>query len=126
MYVAAADVRVRSRREPAMPDLLEFRAVEQRKRRHLALVVGGMVVAIVCTVLRCVPALDDSLSGQPAYMDAFANAMAQKVAEMLRREYPIIVTRDEHPDCRSVTQERTDNSDDAVAAGDARYPRGVG
>lgn len=114
MYDTAADTRLRIRSKPAMPDMPEFREVQRRKRRHIALVLGGMVVAIVCTVLRCVPALDDALSGQPAYMDAFANAMARNVAEMLHREYPIIVTRDEHPDCQSVTQERTDNSDDAV------------
>lgn len=75
--------------------------------------VGAGVMLIVSLAVRFVPPINDALSGEPRYIEAFADLMGRQIADTTRGEYPVLVSQAENADCRSVNQGQTSDYDDA-------------
>ncbi len=95
-----------------MTALSNFRVFQHRKRQSLTGIVVTGAVLIAALVGRLVPPLNDALSGQPRYMEAFADLMGRQIANTTRQEYPVLVSQAENADCRTV-EGRTSDYDDA-------------
>ncbi len=93
--------------------LSDFRALQHRKRQSLTGIVVSSTVLIAALVGRFVPPLKDALSGPPRYMEVFSDLMARQIANTTRNEYPVLVSRAENADCRSVNEGHTSDDDDA-------------
>jgi hypothetical protein len=86
---------------------------QKQKRACLILVTFTGIAALLCVVVRCVPILDDWISGPARPVRALAEQSAKAVAAATANEYPIIVTETESEACQNAQVAADSEYDDA-------------
>ena len=97
-----------------MLGLFNFEIERQRKGRLLQTIATTALLLTAALCFRFIPALNDVLSGPPRYMRAFAATMGRQIANLVHREYPVLVLAGDTSACRSVNQSGAPDADDAI------------
>jgi len=76
-----------------------IRGWQTQKKATIFVVAITVFILVACSSLRCIPALDDWLSGPPQYLHVLADMHAVLLATAAGNESPVLVIRDDNQSC---------------------------